>query len=82
MINFTVILLASGHGVMKDGQQELVLNEFDKRSEFYKLCPIERLLRNEPFKRSNVYTIGVFACCRQNYDRAGMTNLFQNAELV
>ena len=39
-VNYLVFLLFAGHGILKDGMQTLVLNEFDDKS-FYNLFKAE-----------------------------------------
>ena len=56
------------HGLIKEGSQHIVINEFDKQNEFYKLWRAETTLSNLAEAYKNSYVIGVFACCRQKYD--------------
>ena len=44
-VNFLVFLLFAGHGILKDGMQTLVLNEFDDKS-FYNLFKAEHEVRS------------------------------------
>ena len=67
IIQFGIIFMA-GHGMIKDGRQHLLLNEFDKRIEFYNLFPIEAHVRRITDKQNNSYLIVLVACCRENYN--------------
>ena len=50
----------------------LVMNEFDKRTSFYKLFKAENGLRTLAEVCPNAYLVGIFACCRQIYDKDQM----------
>ena len=72
MVNYLVIFLFAGHGLLKDGQQVLVVNEFDQKTSFYKFFMAENTLRNLAEVCPNAYLVGIFACCRQIYDKDQM----------
>ena len=72
MENFLIIFLFAGHGLLKDGQQVLVLNEYDQKTSFYKLYMAEKKLRTLARVFTNSYLIGIFACCRQLYNQNDM----------
>ena len=40
-VNYLVVILFAGHGVLKDGMQVLLYNEFDQATGFYKLLKAE-----------------------------------------
>ena len=40
-VNYLVIVFIAGHGILKDGGQLILLNEFDKLTEYYKTYKIE-----------------------------------------
>ena len=63
--NTLLIHIFAGHGVLSDGMQTLLVNEFDKRKKFYKQFPAERLVRFLAEKCPNTYNIAIFACCRE-----------------
>ena len=42
---YTIIWLFAGHGLLADGGQAIVLNEFDKKKKFYKLFTAEKNIR-------------------------------------
>ena len=65
---YLVICLFATHGVIKGGTQQIIVNEYDRRTKFYRLFPAEKNMSNLAMNLSNSYVIGVFACCRQEYD--------------
>ena len=77
-INYVVFLLFAGHGILKDGMQHLVLNEFDEQTGFYKLFNAEDYVRRLSTAFClNSYFICLFACCRELYDPDTMTKNFE-----
>ena len=56
--------MVAGHGIMYEGGQALVINEFDPKREFYKLLKIEAWIRVTAKHYANTYFVGIFACCR------------------
>ena len=44
-IKHLVIYVAAGHGMNEDGQQVLLVNQFDKSRQFYKFFAIEKEIR-------------------------------------
>ena len=73
---FLVILLFAGHGILKQGVQNIVLNEFDPKEGFYKMNPIEGVVRAMANMLQNAYFITIFACCREIYDWNKMHGFF------
>ena len=69
---FLVIFLFAGHGLLVEGQQILIYNEFDPKERFYKLLRAEAKLRAYAEIYPNSYIISIFACCRQMYDPGWM----------
>ena len=68
-LNYIVILLFAGHGILKDGMQTLVLNEYDSKTGFYKLFKAEDTVRKlSAVFNLNSYFICSFACCRELFD--------------
>ena len=61
------IFFIAGHGMIHEGTQRLLLNEFDKQKKFYKLFPIETHIRNMTKFQKNSYLIVTMACCREIY---------------
>ena len=60
--------LFAGHGMIHNNMQVLLCNELDPKTKFYKLFPVEELLRDLAAKYRNVYIVTLFACCRQKFD--------------
>ena len=48
------------------------MNEFDEKTSFYKLYKAETKLRSWASTLQNAYLIGIFACCRQIYQKEEM----------
>ena len=67
-----MIFLFAGHGLMQEGQQVLLYNEFDARDKFYRLLRAEAKLRTFAEIYPNSYIISIFACCRQMHDPTWM----------
>ena len=67
------VFFIAGHGMIHEGSQRILLNEFDKFKKFYKLFPIEINVRNMTKYYKNSYLIVTMACCREIYipDRHG-----------
>ena len=42
---FLIIFLFAGHGILKDGLQALLFNEYDEKTGFYRLLTAEAKLR-------------------------------------
>ena len=61
------LFFIAGHGMIHEGTQRLLLNEFDKQRKFYKFFPIEINIRNMTKFQKNSYLIVVMACCREIY---------------
>ena len=55
----------AGHGVQQGGQQNLLVNEYDARTTFYKRFKAETIIRDFSMKLPNTYHIAIFACCRE-----------------
>ena len=58
------MFLFAGQGVMKDGMQSLLVNEYDPKSEYYRMLPAENLIRGLAEEFTNGYMIAFFACSR------------------
>ena len=72
MEKYLLIFLFAGHGLVMDGQQVLLYNEFDPKEKFYKIMRAEQKLRAYAETYQNSYIVSIFACCRQNYDPSWM----------
>ena len=55
----------AGHGVQQGGQQNLLVNEYDARTTFYKRFKAETIIRDFSMKMPNTYHVAIFACCRE-----------------
>ena len=53
------------HGIDKNANQHIVLNDFDKKAKFYALHPSEVIIRCLSEQKKNGYFISIFACCRE-----------------
>ena len=58
----------AGHGILKEGQQHLMLNETSPSEPKFVLYNIENIIRYMAFRFSNSYIVGAFACCRERFD--------------
>ena len=63
----TVLSLScfASHGMIQDGRQVILLNQFDKSKGFYKILGVEEDMRKKAAQFSNAYLITIFACCRE-----------------
>ena len=43
--NYLVVFLFACHGKLKEGYQHIVINEYDRKTKYYKLFPAEEKLR-------------------------------------
>ena len=62
--NLTIFFFAS-HGIDRNANQQIVLNEFDKKASFYSLLNSEEKIRVLSEYMKNGYFISIFACCRE-----------------
>ena len=51
--------------MVKESMTEMVLNEFDENTQFYKLFRAESLIREMSDQYPHTYIVSVFACERQ-----------------
>ena len=58
-----IVFVLAGHGMQVGGQQVLLLNEF--KNGFYAWFAVEGTIRVRAEFYSNIYQIGIFACCRE-----------------
>ena len=79
-VKYVVIWLFAGHGILKDGYQHLVFNEYDKISSWYKMLNFETQIRLIAAQYENSYMITIFACCRQNHKEADMSGCVSRDE--
>ena len=67
-MNFLIIQILAGHGMIDQGREILLLNEFDEDCKFYKFRHFEQTIRDRARTFTNSYQIAIFACCRQIFD--------------
>ena len=65
-VHLGVFFIAS-HGMIHEGSQRILLNEFDRQKKFYKFFPIEINVRYMTKYFKNSYLIVTMACCREIY---------------
>ena len=61
------LYLVASHGVVDTGQQNIVVNVYDKLGRWYKRFPFEYWIRKFAKDYPNTYHVVVFACCREIY---------------
>ena len=66
---FLILYVLAGHGMNVKGQQVVLLNEFDKQSNWYKMLNVEAKIRVIAQMNPNSYQLAFFACCREIYDK-------------
>ena len=69
--NFLIVFVVASHGMNVNGQQVVVLNEFDPSQNYYKYWQIEDTITSLTILK-NVYCMAFFGCGRELYipDRA------------
>jgi hypothetical protein len=55
----------AGHGMIQDGRQVFLVNEFASFRGFYKIVGVEENMRLSATFNSNAYIVVIFACCRE-----------------
>ena len=63
----------AGHGIQRDGEQLLVINEFFNG--FYRFWNTENDIRVMAKKYPNTYSLAIYACCREIYSTSKHTGL-------
>ena len=64
-----------------DGKQMAVVNDWEKRTEYYKMWPAEADIRDRAAKYKNAYFLGYFACCREIFNPKTHRDLFGGTEI-
>ena len=54
-LKFLLIFVVAGHGIMRDGRQTILVNEFDKSTSFYKAWCIEAEIRTRAYDFPNTF---------------------------
>ena len=70
----------AGHGMQLDGEQVVIINQFNKRTGFYEWWAAEADIRLMAKKYSNTFSIGIFACCREIFKPAKHCGLFEGTK--
>ena len=60
-----IMCLFASHGMIREGRQVILINEFDKTAGFYKLLGVEENIRLAAKASNNAYYVCIFACCRE-----------------
>ena len=60
-----ILCLFASHGMIRDGRQVILVNEYDKTTGFYNLLGVEENIRMAARMSSNSYYVSIFACCRE-----------------
>ena len=55
--------------MVNDGRTGVLLNEFYKKTTFYKTWDVENFIREIAKKYRNSYSVALFACCREIMNR-------------
>ena len=78
-VNYLVIFIVTGRGILKDGMGQVVLNEFNSATCFYHLVEIEKYIRetSRTFD-TNSYFLGLFACSSELYNSDQMKGQSQS----
>ena len=63
----TILALScfASHGMIQDGRQVILLNEFYSPKGFYRIFGVEENIRLLAQKYPNAYLVVIFACCRE-----------------
>ena len=64
-VKYFGLLLYAGHGMIRDGVQCFLINQFSKQDEFYVLNSVETNIRDISKWNKNAYLVAIFACCRE-----------------
>lgn len=73
-----VFYVLAGHGMQEGGKQNMVLNEYDETTGFYKFWAVEAIIRTFAALYSNTYQVGYFACCREIFKPTTHFNCFSS----
>ena len=68
-------MFAAGHGILREGEQHLMLNFTNKYNPKFFLSPIEKIVRDISSNYSNSYIVCAFACCREIFSLEGFKKL-------
>ena len=68
-------VFVAGHGILREGEQHLMLNFTNKYNPKFFLSPIEKIVRDISSNYSNSYIVCAFACCREIFSLEGFKKL-------
>ena len=74
MERYLLFFMFTGHGLLTDGMQNLIFNDYDPKTNFYKMYRAEAKIRSFAETYPNSYVIGIFACSRSTFDHTWMKN--------
>ena len=63
-----------------NGRQVLLVNDFDKKTAFYRMWGVENDIRTLAKNNSNSYSVALFACCREIHSTQKHSGLFGGSE--
>jgi hypothetical protein len=55
------------HGIIMEGSQRCLINNYDDDRSFYELINVESTIRIKAMSMPNVFFLVLFACCREGY---------------
>ena len=55
----------ASHGMIQDGRQVILVNEYSSAKGFYRFFGAEENMRTTSRTFANAYIVGIFACCRE-----------------
>ena len=64
-----LVFVVAGHGMNESGMQTLLINEFNPKTNWYKMWNLEKFIRTFAEMYPNTYSMAFCACCRQIYDK-------------
>ena len=64
-----MVIFGASHGYMKDGRQNLCMNEFDPKENYFDLIPVELFVRSKSEDFQNIYNLVHYASCREIFNR-------------
>ena len=62
------IYAIAGHGVMYESTAHFVLNEYNDKTNWYRLYPFENVIRGFAKTYPHSYHVGFNICCRQDFN--------------
>ena len=60
-----IIWVFACHGGMQNGLQTVIVNQYCRKTRYYKLWHVENLIRQLARKYPSSFHVGIFACCRE-----------------